>query len=406
VVEEAFDRPTGERALVVAAPIAGAGGKQAGWLAAVLGLDAVAPGLAREYGGRQHFEFLVTDKASAPAWDGTRLDAFAEVPQFGWRVWAGVTTETALAPARAEVRRRLTLLGASLLAMVAMAAVVNRRIVRPVRGLGKAVAAADAGGAGRAPEVGPRELARLAAEFNAMIEHREKSEAKLADLNVRLQEALVQLGRSREDERRAIATALHDDAVQNLTAALWRLDDIADRGEDAEYRRRGLEGTRGAVESALNSMRHLLLELRPPALDQAGLAVALAQQLEGLGADTGMDVDLDDGLDDLQLPEVIETLAFRTVQEALRNVRKHARASKVTVRLRSIDGHLDVSVRDDGVGVDPAELERRASAGHLGVRSMRDYVQLAGGEFSIALDPAGGTEVRFSLPLSAVDVRA
>jgi signal transduction histidine kinase len=417
VTEPAFDRPTEKRALVVAAPVPGTAGSKAGWLAAVLGLDGVAPSLAKTYGSRQGYEFLLTDEsgtvlssstaAASPAtFSNGRLYRVESLPQFGWRLWAGVRTGTALAPARAEVRRRVGLLAATLLAMVLMAAVVNRRIVRPVRGLTETVLAAGAGRTQPAAVQGPRELARLASEFNAMLEHREKAEAKLVDLNARLQEALVQLTRAREDERRAIATALHDDAVQNLTAALWRLDDVAQRGDDSQQRIRGVDGTRTAVEAALVSMRSLLLELHPPALDEAGLAAAVGQLLDGLRADTGAEVELDEALGDVQLSQDVETLAFRTIQEALRNVRKHARASRIVVRLRPEGGQLLASVCDDGVGIDPAELERRAGAGHLGVRSMREQIFLMGGEFSIGPGPEGGAEVRFSLPLTVVDVRA
>jgi signal transduction histidine kinase len=266
---------------------------------------------------------------------------------------------------------------------------VNRRIIRPVGELTAVVVGAIAGD--RATVAGPRELAHLAAEFNAMLQRREETEN-------RLQEALALLARSREDERRVIATILHDDALQTLTSAMWQLDGV-ESGDDLDRRRRGISATRSALEATLASMRNLMLELRPPALDELGLSAAVAELLEGLRVETGAEIELDDGLAD-RLPEQVETLAFRTIQEALRNVRKHARASRVTVRVGT-DGHrLEVSVGDDGVGIEPGELGRRAAAGHLGVRSMREFVVIAGGEFSIRPGPERGTEVSFSLPLS------
>ena len=99
-------------------------------------------------------------------------------------------------------------------------------------------------------------------------------------------------------------------------------------------------------------------------------------------------------------------LAFRTTQEALRNVARHAAARRVAVTV-ALDpacacGHphgcLVVRVHDDGRGVDPAALDARLGDGHLGVLSMRETVQLAGGRFSIGADPSGGTTVEFHLP--------
>ncbi|MEN3009425.1 MAG: ATP-binding protein, partial [Candidatus Bipolaricaulaceae bacterium] len=139
------------------------------------------------------------------------------------------------------------------------------------------------------------------------------------------------------------------------------------------------------------ALRDLARELRPPLLDEAGLAPALRRLLANLEA-TGLTVHAE--LEEGRYPELVETVAFRVVQEALENVRRHAQARRVWVRVEEENGWLVGEVRDDGRGFD---LERTTPG--LGLTGMREWVELLGGTLAINSRPGQGTQVIFRLPV-------
>jgi signal transduction histidine kinase len=218
-----------------------------------------------------------------------------------------------------------------------------------------------------------------------------------------------ELTRVREAEKRALAVALHDNAIQALIATEWTLDRVIADGDENPL----LVEARDTLDLAVVSLRRQTFDLMPPAMTTAGLVGAIAQSLDHLWADHGLAGELDADLPGRPVATT-EVLAFRTTQEALRNVARHAAARRVAVTVQ-VDptcscGHphgcLVVRVHDDGRGVDPAALDARLGDGHLGVLSMRETVQLAGGRFSIGADPAGGTTVEFHLPWEPADTTA
>src|SRR6266536_1006986 len=141
------------------------------------------------------------------------------------------------------------------------------------------------------------------------------------------------------------------------------------------------------LEHGLQAARTFLFDLRPPLLDREGLAPALGQQL-GNVAD--------------RLDQDLEVLVFRVVQEALANVARHAGAGTVGVRAWRTGPALEVEVADDGVGFDHAEARERARrTGHLGLRSMAERVEAAGGKLGFDTAPGRGTRVRLRLPVPA-----
>jgi signal transduction histidine kinase len=223
---------------------------------------------------------------------------------------------------------------------------------------------------------------------------------------------LRQLVTAQEDERRRLAANLHDDTIQALAAALLHLDVLEARVDRAVRDRVGSGGRRDAweavrfsasrirqnVEHGLRSARTFMFDLRPPVLDEAGLETALERQLDRVAEQTGCAVELRwavaGGLD-----EEHETVLFRAVQEALANVARHARAAKVTIRAWREPGMVAVEVADDGTGFDPGEALAWASAtGHLGLRSMAERIEGAGGILRIDAVPRQGTRVEFRLP--------
>jgi signal transduction histidine kinase len=146
-------------------------------------------------------------------------------------------------------------------------------------------------------------------------------------------------------------------------------------------------------------LRRLLFELRPPALDRAGLAPALELFLTDAFGTNGFDWRVHDRLDGEPSPETRAVL-YRVALEALTNVRKHANASMVDVLLERRGAGVAVRVRDDGTGFDLPPPDVAASQGHIGLVSMRERAEAAGGRFTLQSEPGAGTIVEFWMPES------
>ena len=198
-----------------------------------------------------------------------------------------------------------------------------------------------------------------------------------------------------EAERRRWARELHDETLQGL-GGLKVLLAGAGRLEDPEAMRQAMDQAVEQVSTEIESLRALITELRPAALDQLGLLPALTTLLQRTATTSGLEVegDLDLGDADRRLAGDLETAIYRLVQEALTNVAKHARATRVEVAVRAIPGAVDVRVADDGVGVTAGG----ATGGGFGLVGMRERVAMAGGELQIERGDGGGTVVRARLP--------
>ena len=232
--------------------------------------------------------------------------------------------------------------------------------------------------------------------------HRDRTRRALEESEHRRRQTLAQLIRSGEEERQRIATELHDDTIQVMTAALITLDREARAVADGDQLRAmaAVREMRDTLHRAVDRTRRLTFELRPPVLEACGLAAALSDLLSAVGRSAGFRVELDSAAPRLA-PE-IESLAYRTVQELVTNARKHSQAVSLAVKLRVLPDALSVEVTDDGVGFDRA---RAFGNGELrlnfGLESSAERVTLAGGIFDIESTPGAGTTVRFSIPLAA-----
>ena len=210
-----------------------------------------------------------------------------------------------------------------------------------------------------------------------------------------------QLIEAQEDERRRIARELHDQIGQILTAVkmnLHAVQQFCQGSEAGSYVKDNIE----AVDEALRLVRDLSVDLRPPILDDLGLATALRWYVDRYTKRTGLNVDVVIELPDEneRFSRELETACFRIAQEALTNVIRHAKASQVLVRLSRDGDVLLLNVKDDGVGFDVEQLRNRTPrAATLGLVSMQERAHAAGGIIEIDSAPAVGTEIRFSLPL-------
>ena len=201
---------------------------------------------------------------------------------------------------------------------------------------------------------------------------------------------------AQEEERRRIAGEVHDDAIQTIAAARLMLTTFRDQLHD-DYQRDLLDHLEEAVSSSLARLRTLVFDLRPAQLDDDGLAAALREYLAEAAGQGGFTAELRDDIEQ-ELPAEVRVIAYRICQEALTNVRVHARASRVEVRLEEARGGLLVSVADDGEGFDPDRVRATPRRGHVGLTSMSERATMADGWCHIDSTPGQGTTVRFWLP--------
>ena len=160
-----------------------------------------------------------------------------------------------------------------------------------------------------------------------------------------------------------------------------------------------------AVDEALRLVRDLSVDLRPPLLDDLGLATALCWYLDRYekraGVTTEVLIDLPNRNE--RFSRDLETACFRIAQEALTNVVRHARATHVVLQLSRKETSLQMIVKDDGAGFDPAVLRKRAPrAATLGLLGMQERAHAAGGVLEIHSKLSKGTEVRFSVPVDNI----
>jgi signal transduction histidine kinase len=206
-----------------------------------------------------------------------------------------------------------------------------------------------------------------------------------------------QLVHAQEEERVRIAEDIHDDPVQKVVAASMRLQLIRKQVQDPDVRA-SLDKLLESIRASIFSLRHMIFELHPSVLEHEGLAPALREHVAKLESE--LEFELQDDFEEQPSGET-RVLLFRIAQEALGNVQKHARAQRVAVHLSQDDGGFKVEIRDDGVGFTPPQ--RLSSApGHLGLSSMRERAELAGGWCQVHSLPDCGTTVQFWLPATTV----
>lgn len=212
----------------------------------------------------------------------------------------------------------------------------------------------------------------------------------------RLREFGVGALRAAEAERSRIARELHDDAAQRLSSLLVRLR-LARQASDPDRREELLDEVREQLIDSTEMVRHIARGLRPPALEDVGLATAIRSHVRAQLEHADFEVDLDlsevDGLLDAEQRLVV----YRFVQEALSNVLRHAGAERVEIGLRRDGGQVLAEVTDDGCGFDHGRVLKGDAPG-LGLVGMQERAGLIGAELEIRTAPDEGTAVRITIP--------
>jgi signal transduction histidine kinase len=206
---------------------------------------------------------------------------------------------------------------------------------------------------------------------------------------------LADIVHAQEEERRRLAGDIHDDAVQAMTAVLLRIGLLGARLEKPDQVSL-VEELEMSIRDTIGRLRRLIAGLSPPELDRAGLAPAVRSALDELKHEFKIDYSLRNQLTREPGSEA-RTIAYRIIQEALANTRKHANASGVEVVLETEEHGLCTTVTDDGVGFDVEAALAVVRPGHLGLKAMRERAELAEGWLRIESQP-GETTVTFWIP--------
>lgn len=226
------------------------------------------------------------------------------------------------------------------------------------------------------------------------------SEHRIADQQLKL--LAQRLVSSQEEERARVSRELHDGLSQLLVSTKYRFELAQERLQEGRDNAGQAidEGLSGLTE-ALGEIRRISHDLRPSLLDNLGLPAALEQLAEDFGRRTGIAVHTAIGPVPLVPPGSATTALFRIAQEALTNVERHAQAQQVDIILDSTEGNLRLSIRDDGIGIDPSPGEARTPRKGIGLRNMRERVEHHGGTLTVAAADSGGTALVAQLPLTA-----
>jgi PAS domain S-box-containing protein len=203
---------------------------------------------------------------------------------------------------------------------------------------------------------------------------------------------------AQEEERRRIAADIHDDSVQVMSAVGIRLEGLH-RLVEGDQVRRAVQQLQETVTAAVDRLRQLMFELRPAALDREGLVPALRTYLVRTGDESELVCTLQNHLI-TEPPEATRLALYRIVQEAVTNVRKHAKATAVTVSLDQRDDGTLVRVVDDGRGFAGENGEDGAASrpGHLGLTAMREQAEMVRGRFQVRSRPGAGTTIEVWVP--------
>lgn len=229
------------------------------------------------------------------------------------------------------------------------------------------------------------------------ITHRKQAETTLRELPRLIREA-------QETERRRVARELHDSVNQILSAVKFRLQAVEERLQDRDNTAwRDALKAKANLEKAMQEVRRISRNLRPSELDDLGLVPAVRSLCREFSERTGVPVDLAVSLVPSAMPKDIELNLYRIIQEALGNIQRHARATKVRLELARDGAVLRTTIRNDGPGFDPMAPHRKGRPAGMGLVDMKERAAFVGGSCAVRSSVGTGTEIVVEMPLRIGD---
>lgn len=228
----------------------------------------------------------------------------------------------------------------------------------------------------------------------------------LADLSEQLddirekQSLGIKIIRAQEEERKRVAREIHDGPAQ-LMANLVIKTELCEKLIDKNPGQVKLElnSLKELARSSLKDVRKIIYDLRPMSLDDLGLVPTLQRFIENYKEETGQNVEFMVFGEISSLSSIVELAAFRIIQEALNNIRKHAKAQHVVVKLEFVKEHIKLVVSDDGVGFDKGNVQSQDNDGGYGLLSIKERVELLSGKLEVISSPGKGAKIFASIPL-------
>lgn len=205
---------------------------------------------------------------------------------------------------------------------------------------------------------------------------------------------------AQEDERKRLASDLHDGIIQSLIAIWYRLQRISpsDQTSPVDWYRE-IEKLTGMLGEQIQEIRRILYNLRPIILDNYGLIPAIESYTAAIQEQHDLSIEFKTNVEEPRLDPKIEITLFRILQEALTNVVKHARATMVKVELDVLESEVTLRVADNGLGLDKEVLRNPQGQNRLGLASIHERALLLGGTCNIESSPERGTSITVKIPL-------
>lgn len=354
--------------------------------------------IGADYSTRPYVEKMIAGESGGHLWDdpsGERfIEGYAPVGLTGW----GLVIQESWRSALSSVRVYETIVTAAGLIAIFVALLLAwegaRRIAHPIRQLAEQTTHLALGeDTEQVAESGIQEIDALELTFNKM-------SAQIASYRAGLRRYVGAITQSQEDERRRIARELHDETVQSLLAIARRLE-LYQASEDDPERLEQLAALRDMVTGTLKGVRQINRDLRPLILEDLGLVPAIRALVRAAHQGDGAipHAKLDIAGEPVSLESGQELALYRITQEALTNVRKHARATGVVVELDFNPTMVCLEVSDDGEGFElPESLADLAQGGSFGLMGIQERVWALGGAWSIHSAAGQGTRLHIAIP--------
>lgn len=208
--------------------------------------------------------------------------------------------------------------------------------------------------------------------------------------------------KAQEEERQRVAREVHDGPAQSMSNVVLKAE-ICEKLIDVDIlkAKEELRSLKKVVRDSLRDVRRIIYDLRPMSLDDLGLIPTLQRYISTIQEESTIQFGLKYKGFDMEISSVLTVAAFRIVQEAINNIKKHSKAKRVSVNLETINNFLKIYIIDDGVGFDTSELKSRKEDinSGFGVMSMKERVSLLNGSFEIRSTVGKGTVVSVNIPI-------
>ncbi|ACB85891.1 sensor histidine kinase [Natranaerobius thermophilus] len=212
--------------------------------------------------------------------------------------------------------------------------------------------------------------------------------------------------RAQEEERRRVAREIHDGPAQNLANMVLRTEyceKLIDANSGTDEIKEELGELKQQVRTNLKDVRKIIFDLRPMTLDDLGLVPAIRKLIQGVEEESNIEGELKTFGEEKRLNRYIEIALFRTVQEALNNIKKHSGAKRFWVKTDFSNDTIHIIIRDDGKGFNPEDKlqdsEDDSDSEHFGISNMKERVESLGGEINFSSKPKQGTKISIKVPV-------